>query len=108
MKNPSKLRAWRTSLRADGKPLTLDAAGKLVGVAHSVWSQWESGTKCPSPMRAFAIETATGGDVIAEDWELVEATEQQRAARVVELRALRALHGAASVAALAPTGTGGG
>jgi transcriptional regulator with XRE-family HTH domain len=63
MEAPSKLRQWR-----DGQKLTLKAAGKLVGVEHSTWSEWESGSRKPSLERAIDIELETKGEVPLESW----------------------------------------
>jgi transcriptional regulator with XRE-family HTH domain len=63
MDTSSKLREWRTNAG-----LTLKAAGKLVGVEHSTWSEWESGGRKPSLERAIDLELATGGQLPIEAW----------------------------------------
>lgn len=62
---PHRLRAWR--LRQTPL-LTLVGAGVRVGVKHSTWSEWESGSRTPSLEKALAIEDVTGGAVRIEDW----------------------------------------
>lgn len=57
-----KLREWR---RTNG--LTGDQAAKQVGVAQSTWSQYENGTRRPSPEIAARIEALSDGQVKAAD-----------------------------------------
>jgi transcriptional regulator with XRE-family HTH domain len=53
---------------APERKLTLSAAGGKVGVEHSTWSEWESGTRNPSLERALDIERVTEGLVAIEEW----------------------------------------
>jgi DNA-binding XRE family transcriptional regulator len=56
------LRAWRTAQKdsVTGKSMTLAAAGRLVGVEHTTWSQIESGARNPSLELALDIERVSG------------------------------------------------
>jgi hypothetical protein len=64
---PIRLRRWRQGPRAGGGR-TLAAAARLVGVAHSTWSEWESGGRHPRLQHALALELVTGGAVPLEAW----------------------------------------
>jgi DNA-binding XRE family transcriptional regulator len=65
MDAPQKLKVWRTAAERD---LTFKAAGDLVGVAHSTWSEWEGGSRRPGLALAIELERVTGGAVRLEDW----------------------------------------
>lgn len=58
-----RLYAWRKD-----RELTLSAAGDLVGVKHSTWSEWESGAKKPSLEKAIEVERVTDGAIAVEAW----------------------------------------
>lgn len=65
--------------------MTLEAAGAAVGVSHSSWSEWESGSRIPSLEKALAVEAFTEGTVTVEDWRF-NASVIPTARRVIERR----------------------
>jgi transcriptional regulator with XRE-family HTH domain len=60
-----RLHDWRTD---ENRKLTLEAAGRLVGVRHSTWSEWESGRKDPGIEKAVEVELVTAGEIRIEHW----------------------------------------
>ena len=64
-----RLEAWR---RQGG--LSQSAAGKLVGVRQSTWSDWENGRTMPQMKQGVKVAEVTGGAVYVGLWG--EAEEQ--------------------------------
>lgn len=58
-----QLRAWRKSTER-----TLKECSEAVGVSHSLWSEWEQGTRKPTLEGAIGIEKLTEGNVPVEVW----------------------------------------
>ena len=52
-----KIKQWRT---AEERTLTLEAAGKLVGISAVHWRRLEIGEQSPAPELARRIEAVTG------------------------------------------------
>jgi len=63
MDGSAKLKAWRKS-----REITLTKAAQSVAVSHSLWSEWENGTRKPTYEGALKIEKLSEGEVPLESW----------------------------------------
>jgi transcriptional regulator with XRE-family HTH domain len=82
----SLLRAWRKRSER-----TLKDCSEAVGVSHSLWSEWEQGTRKPTLEGAIGIEQLTEGGVPVESWGF-------SASRLLAVAAARTLHASRATA----------
>lgn len=64
MNGPPKLRQWRTRIR-----FSQIQAAKHLGLNRSLYSLYETGTRCPKLKNAAKIERGTSGEVAVRDWQ---------------------------------------